>query len=106
MMQLQEAKLKAEMEKLKLETAIAASTAKLKVFQSHKNPYDPMNEYVESRLPSIDIVCPNSSQVSVPQAQAASVVHISNTEEDEDDQIPDNFKQRTFFSFGSSESNR
>ncbi|KAL7871964.1 hypothetical protein SRHO_G00069470 [Serrasalmus rhombeus] len=54
-MQLQEANLRAEMEQLELETAIAASTAKLKVFESHESPRDALNEYVAAMLPSTDV---------------------------------------------------
>ncbi|XP_076852605.1 uncharacterized protein LOC143506910 [Brachyhypopomus gauderio] len=43
------------MEQLELETAIAASTAKLKVFESHESPRDAMNEYVTARNTMQDV---------------------------------------------------
>nr|XP_049612597.1 uncharacterized protein LOC125990036 isoform X1 [Syngnathus scovelli] len=67
--QLQEAKLKAELEELEIETAIAASTAKLKVFQNHEDPQDAMNEYVKYRLEQPLASLPRSQPVLEVQAQ-------------------------------------
>ena len=78
------------MEQLELETAIAASTAKLKVFESHKSPCDAMNEYVTSRLPSTDL-CSHTQGANMSSTCPVREVHIpaARDEEDDQDHIPD-----------------
>ena len=52
--QLKEANVRAEMEQLELDTAIAASDAKLKVYTEHESPRDGMNDYLQTKLPNTD----------------------------------------------------